>query len=460
MQETDKKFNIEDSPSGFVASEADRLHRQFTNVSIISTSDIFFVGRGIRFGRWYAIKGLNEGMRNDEAGQAILNKEFEILLELNHPNIRKVVDKDTVNDLGECIIMEYVEGDSLLEWLKSPRSLEERKKVAFQLLDAIEYLHGRGLVHRDLKPANILVTRIGGSVKLIDFGLSDADKFAVLKNPAGTDGYASPEQKASSRPDPKNDIYSIGKIFAHLLPEREFSDTIKACLRPAKERPANVSAIRKLLDNKRNRKNRIFWLAGAGIIVLALAITLPLTLKSGRETPEAQPADDTQQAPVEQVPEGEFLENVSIAEPNLADIEIPQPQPKQNAISPEPAVSSPAGRVDGNRADPEYMALLEKIYGTGIHTIDLVWEDTAMKYLKSLGPGEEAPAVWNMQAIYLVKDSYVSSIEYSVNNTTSLTDRYYISQEDISYIDKRLNGYIKSLYEKWKAEAARKKSGQ
>ena len=59
------------------------------------------------------------------------------------------------------------------------------------------YIHAKQIVHRDLKPSNIMITHNGNHVKLIDFGLSDNDDFALLKQPAGTPGYISPEQIVS-----------------------------------------------------------------------------------------------------------------------------------------------------------------------------------------------------------------------------------------------------------------------
>ena len=84
---------------------------------------------------------------------------------------------------------------------------DTQKKIAEELMDAVGYLHSKGIVHRDLKPENILITRNGEHLKLIDFGLADSDSYAILKQPAGTSGYMSPEQKVTAVADVRNDIY-------------------------------------------------------------------------------------------------------------------------------------------------------------------------------------------------------------------------------------------------------------
>ena len=114
---------------------------------------------------------------------------------MDHPNIVKAYAKEVNETLGPCIAMEYIDGVTLDQYLESKPSWQARRKVVEQLVDALAYIHSNQVIHRDLKPSNILVTCNGNNVKIIDFGLSDADDYAVLKQSAGTVKYMAPEQK-------------------------------------------------------------------------------------------------------------------------------------------------------------------------------------------------------------------------------------------------------------------------
>lgn len=108
----------------------------------------------------------------------------------------------------------------------------------------MEYVHSQQVVHRDLKLSNIMVTRSGCVVKVIDFGLSDADYYAILKSPAGTEGYISPEQQRGGPTDVRNDIYSLGIILDKLQLGLSCRLSIGRCLCPLEARYPNVAALR------------------------------------------------------------------------------------------------------------------------------------------------------------------------------------------------------------------------
>lgn len=96
-------------------------------------------------------------------------------------------------------------------------TLRERDKVFSQILEAVGYLHKKGITHNDIKPDNILITNNGNNLKLIDFGMSDDDTHFLLKTPGFTAAYAAPELLAQRKTDARSDIYSIGAIMTVLL---------------------------------------------------------------------------------------------------------------------------------------------------------------------------------------------------------------------------------------------------
>jgi len=134
----------------------------------------------------------------------------------------------------------------------------------------VHYIHAKQIVHRDLKPSNIIITHNGNHVKLIDFGLSDTDDFAILKQPAGTPGFISPEQAASRQADIRNDIFSIGCILEKILPNKPYTAIIKRCKAPIAQRYANVDELR--ADFMARRNSHPSGIKRIGIAALACII--------------------------------------------------------------------------------------------------------------------------------------------------------------------------------------------
>lgn len=135
--------------------------------------------RGKRYGRWFILKGLTDEQQPLTNFRLLQEREFRLGMQLVHPNIVATYSLEQVADIGRCIVMESVDGQTLDRWLATKPNRQKRERVLMQLLDAVEYLHARQLVHHDLKPGNILITRNGENVKLIDFGLSDTDDSAT-----------------------------------------------------------------------------------------------------------------------------------------------------------------------------------------------------------------------------------------------------------------------------------------
>ncbi|HEV1288133.1 MAG TPA: serine/threonine-protein kinase, partial [Bryobacteraceae bacterium] len=150
-------------------------------------------------------------------------RERQILAQLEHPNIARLLDGGAAASGDAYFVMEYVEGPPLLAWCNEHRlNIDARLKLFLSVCDAVSYAHQKLIVHRDLKPGNILVTP-SGDPKLLDFGLarvldSDADAEITQAGPTPmTVAYASPEQIRGERQTVASDVYSLGVILYELL---------------------------------------------------------------------------------------------------------------------------------------------------------------------------------------------------------------------------------------------------
>jgi len=151
-------------------------------------------------------------------------QEAQILATLVHANLVRVTDYFSWTD-NEYLVMDFVEGESLADLIQREGAQPEEQVVAWarQLLDALAYCHGQGVLHRDIKPQNIIVTPEGRAV-LVDFGLvklwdpQDPQTRTVMRG-AGTPEYAPPEQYdvGPGHTDPRSDIYSLGATLYHAL---------------------------------------------------------------------------------------------------------------------------------------------------------------------------------------------------------------------------------------------------
>ncbi len=183
-----------------------------------------------RFGRKYVLKALAEPYRESTPHIELLRKEFSIGVTVDHTNIVRLLDFGRMDSIGWYIQMEYIDGITLDQFLETKPSATVRRRILFQLLDALSFLHERQIIHRDIKPANILITRNGSTVKLIDFGVSDTDDYVTFKQPAGSMAYIAPEQLAGKPIDNRADVYAVGKIIALLFPHR-YKYIVRKCTR-------------------------------------------------------------------------------------------------------------------------------------------------------------------------------------------------------------------------------------
>ena len=224
--------------SGFVRSDDIPRTDRFTDFSTVPSRGYNLLVRAKRHGRWWMLKGLKESYRNDAVYQVLLQKEYEITSQLQHPMVVSVFSLEEVEGFGPCIVMEWIEGLTLKEWLaQGNHSRKQRRHVADMLLEALAYVQSRQTQHRDLKPSNIMLTHDGQHLKLIDFGLSDTDSHTILKAPAGTEGYMAP--------DGPSDIYSLGCILRELRLGWLSRMVIRKCCAPLSHRYTDIATIKR-----------------------------------------------------------------------------------------------------------------------------------------------------------------------------------------------------------------------
>ena len=232
-------------------------------------------------GRFFVLKGLKEEHRADPLYATMLQKEYDLMMGLDHPNIVRLYSLEEVPTLGPCIVMEHVDGATLDGWLASRPKAALRRNVARQLLDAMQYCHAHGIVHRDLKPSNILVAA-DATVRLIDFGLADSRDYADLKEPAGTDGYAAPEQwQAGVVVDA--DIYAFGVLLRRLFPRRYRGVARRCSAADPARRYASAQAVARAL----RRRATFSYILPIAIFIAILAAAVALSTASPRPTPES-----------------------------------------------------------------------------------------------------------------------------------------------------------------------------
>lgn len=167
-----------------------------------------------------AVKILKDEYLADEDFKRRFKNESKAIAVLSHPNIVKVLDV-SFGDRLQYIVMEYVEGITLKEYIEQQGIVRTREALYFvmQILRALQHAHDKGIVHRDIKPQNIMLIE-NGSIKVADFGIATFSRgeTKTMTNAAiGSVHYISPEQAKGSVTDAKSDIYSVGVVLYEML---------------------------------------------------------------------------------------------------------------------------------------------------------------------------------------------------------------------------------------------------
>ncbi len=176
------------------------------------------------FRKTVAVKLVNAFWSDEEMAQRF-RRERQILAQLEHPNIARLIDGGTTKDNVAFLVMEYVSGIPITEYCKEKcKTANQVLKVFLKVCEAVKYAHQNLIIHRDLKPNNILVTA-DGTVKLLDFGVAkllqpellDVSQNLTMGANILTPNYASPEQLKGETITTASDVYSLGVLLYELL---------------------------------------------------------------------------------------------------------------------------------------------------------------------------------------------------------------------------------------------------
>ena len=197
-----------------------------------------------------AVKVLRQEYTHDPELVRRFKNESKAISLLNHPNIVKVYDV-SVNDQLQYIVMEYVDGMTLREYLNERGGkLTSRETVHFisQILKALEHAHANGVVHRDIKPQNIMLLD-NGQLRMMDFGIariSRAENQLLSGKTMGSVHYISPEQAKGDETDCTSDIYSVGVMMYEMLSGHlpfDADDMVEVAIKQISDKPKSLHEI-------------------------------------------------------------------------------------------------------------------------------------------------------------------------------------------------------------------------
>ena len=372
------QYNEDTSASGYLTDPFEGISRRFTDVEILSESDVNIVAKAKRYGRWWLLKGLRQELACESVYSQMLRKELEVVMKLQHPCIPTAIGLEHVENIGECIVMEYVDGVTLTEWLSEKHERKVCRRIAMKLVEVVAYIHMNGVVHRDLKPDNILIARNGETVHVIDFGLADTDSHAVLKQPAGTLRYMSPEQATTAVADVRNDIYSLGIIFNKM--NLGYSSIVNKCLRPIDNRYQNIDA---LLDDMRLCNRKLRWYAYiilVCIVMVLLAVVIMLGIRDNnmrQMVAESEIKQNEMSLSIDKL--SDSLANLSVVHQKMKN-ELKETDAKQKRV--HDAISKGKTVIDDALKSTGVWQQLDTLSAKGYCKIDMV--DCVMKSGKAL----------------------------------------------------------------------------
>lgn len=178
-----------------------------------------------------AVKVLNQDLASDKEAIKRFEQEIKTVSQLTHANLLTIYDQGITKDGVPFLVCDFVEGETLADYLKNKESSStpafDTLDLFMQICDALSFAHARGVIHRDVKPGNVILSRTdsgGILVKLVDFGIAkvmpsstsqarETHSLTLTGGTFGTPSYMSPEQCLGFRLDERSDIYSLGCLM-------------------------------------------------------------------------------------------------------------------------------------------------------------------------------------------------------------------------------------------------------
>lgn len=206
-----------------IGKKLDGRYELLELIGVGGMADIY-KARDITEDKTVAVKILKNEFTGSEDFLRRFRNESKAIALLSHPNIVKIFDVGFTDKI-QFIVMEYIDGITLTEYIERQGVLKWRDAVHFtlQILKALQHAHDRGIVHRDIKSQNVMLLA-DGTIKVMDFGIArfnrETDK-TISEKAIGSVHYISPEQARGEMTDEKSDIYSVGVMLYEMLTGRK-----------------------------------------------------------------------------------------------------------------------------------------------------------------------------------------------------------------------------------------------
>lgn len=251
----------------------------------------FYLAR--KSGKLFIIKALIDRLRDDQLFILLLKKEFEIGFKIDHPNVARVYDYLFFEEIGYGMVMEYIDGDPLSDFIDTSFfNGKLAKKLILQLAEALHCLHKNSILHKDIKLNNILVSRTTKNLKIIDFGLSDSETYTFFKKSAGTKAFASPEQLRGEHIDARADVFSFGRVLFEMnkkLSDREYNRLAKRCMNEDRDRrPSGFDDILLYLQRDKWRLPKLLLFPVAPLLIILIWLSSLLIMRDPHKSEQKE----------------------------------------------------------------------------------------------------------------------------------------------------------------------------